>query len=164
MPRRNIRGRYRNPTEEERHAIIDAHLAGEDYREGAAACEIASEAGHRMVHHCALYLRTNEVAPGPQGGRTSSKLDDESRESPRDAVEGQPIAHSQASGWVAARNLTRQASRINDNRVTSTSQRVHHCEESDSSACRAQLGPCQGCPSRLRLLDDDDWTRASPHL
>ena len=76
MPRQQ-RGRYRQPSEEERRALIDSHLAGEDYLVVAAKLKVKRGTAWSII---ARYLRTGEVTPKPRGGRTTNKLDNESRD------------------------------------------------------------------------------------
>ena len=73
MPR--VRGRYNQPSEAQRRAIINAHVAGEDYFEVAERLQVKRGTAWSII---ALYLRTGEVSTRPRGGRTVNKLDNES--------------------------------------------------------------------------------------
>ena len=76
MPRQQ-RGRYRQPSEEERQALIDSHLAGEDYLEVAARLRVKRGTAWSVI---ARYLRAGEVTPMRRGVRTTDKLDNETKD------------------------------------------------------------------------------------
>ena len=76
MPRRR-RGVYRQPTEAERRAIIDAHLAGEDYVEVAARLQLKRGTAWSILSR---YLRTGEILCRPRGGSQHHRLDNESKD------------------------------------------------------------------------------------
>ena len=76
MPRRQ-RERYRQTSEEERQALVDAHLSGEDYLAVATRLRLKRGTAWSII---ARYLRRGDVTSRPRGGRTTNKLDDESRD------------------------------------------------------------------------------------
>ena len=71
------RGKYRQPSDEERRAIIDAHVAGDDYVAVAARLRIKRGTAWSIV---ARYLRTGEVVCEQRGGAQHHRLDDESKD------------------------------------------------------------------------------------
>ena len=78
MPRgRGQRAKYRQPSEDERRAIIRAHLKGEDYVEVAGQLNIKRGTAWSII---AKYLRSSEATAKPRGGQVTEKLDQESRD------------------------------------------------------------------------------------
>ena len=105
MPRQR-RGPYRQPSDEERRAIIDAHLNGEDCVEVATRLRNKRGTAWSIL---ARYLRTNEVVCRPQGGKPTVSTSTISR-----ALHGECISVKKMIPQPAERN----SERIKEERCT----------------------------------------------
>ena len=111
------RGKYRQPSDEERRAIIDAHVSGDKYVAVAARLQIKRGTAWSIV---ARYLRTGEVVCEQRGGAQHHRLDNEN------LLPGeQPSADLETDGAHPAADVTRQAHRLHDDNFSCSAWRVH---------------------------------------